>query len=749
MKKSILSLLLACVFALSCFLPLSTAAGGVLKLSGAEAYPGETVTIDLTLSDNPGFVNMMLTVRYDPALTLTGVTDKGVIPGQMHAQNYSANPYQLTWMNDTSSANITANGVIASLSFRIADDAATGIYPVTVSYNYNNLEILDVNMQPVIIAVESSGITVKAAPCRHPNAYAVAAVPATCLNGGLTEGKYCPDCGEWLKAQTETAALGHDWGAWTAQDDVNHSRACGRDASHTETAPHTWDNGVVSGTKKTYTCTVCGKTKSETVTPPAPQGKVKLALSGASAAAGERVELSVSLRENPGFVSMQLPVRYDANALTLTEVRDTGLLPGAMHTKNLTGNPYLLTWENDTAAADIKATGAIATLVFTVKPDAKPGSYTVSVGEGAEILNVYMQTIGVESVKSTVAVTEPQTQCAHKNARTVQGTAATCTAAGLTAGFFCPDCGVWLTPQETVPALGHDWGKWLLTRGATETEEGVRERDCKRCGIGQAAHVPVDSFSFAAGPAINAVLSRTTEDSIFLTFYVRNAEGLTNADTIIFYDPGVMTLVPSDDPMTGGYPDERFSADNGADVIAANTEEKDRIALSFFFLDALPDDSRVDLITYEFRLRDPEATQGDDPVVPTVGIYTAEYGGFGKLKDEPMLEGCEFSMFIKEDFSTLLSIIDPDTRMPGDVDLDGRITAADARLSLRRAVQLNDHLTMEMLLNANVDGKFGVSAADARLILRCAVGLETPESLRNRNAAAAPAANDKARFSRA
>ncbi|MCR5118476.1 MAG: hypothetical protein K6B44_02505 [Lachnospiraceae bacterium] len=36
-----------------------------------------------------------------------------------------------------------------------------------------------------------------------------------------------------------------------------------------------------------------------------------------------------------------------------------------------------------------------------------------------------------------------------------------------------------ITPK-TIPALGHDWGEWKVTKEATETEEGEEERVCKR-----------------------------------------------------------------------------------------------------------------------------------------------------------------------------------------------------------------------------------------------------------------------------
>ncbi len=60
----------------------------------------------------------------------------------------------------------------------------------------------------------------------------------------------------------------------------------------------------------------------------------------------------------------------------------------------------------------------------------------------------------------------------------------------------------------------------------------------------------------------------------------------------------------------------------------------------------------------------------------------------------------------------------------GDPDNDWQITAADARLALRRSVSLDDHLSEAQIkaMDVNRDGE--VTAADARLILRAAIRLE-------------------------
>ena len=59
----------------------------------------------------------------------------------------------------------------------------------------------------------------------------------------------------------------------------------------------------------------------------------------------------------------------------------------------------------------------------------------------------------------------------------------------------------------------------------------------------------------------------------------------------------------------------------------------------------------------------------------------------------------------------------------GDVNCDGVITSADARLALRYSVGLEPQLTQEQILACDIDDNGTVSAADARLILRMSVGL--------------------------
>ncbi len=62
--------------------------------------------------------------------------------------------------------------------------------------------------------------------------------------------------------------------------------------------------------------------------------------------------------------------------------------------------------------------------------------------------------------------------------------------------------------------------------------------------------------------------------------------------------------------------------------------------------------------------------------------------------------------------------------LAGDADGDGKVTASDARTTLRVAVKL-DRVDEALERALDLDGRDGVTAADARLVLRTAVGLES------------------------
>ena len=71
--------------------------------------------------------------------------------------------------------------------------------------------------------------------------------------------------------------------------------------------------------------------------------------------------------------------------------------------------------------------------------------------------------------------------------------------------------------------------------------------------------------------------------------------------------------------------------------------------------------------------------------------------------------------------------------MLGDVNLDGKITAADARLALRISAKLENYpaTDSDVFKNSDVNADGKITAADARIILRVSAGLSDFEDFRN------------------
>lgn len=93
-----------------------------------------------------------------------------------------------------------------------------------------------------------------------------------------------------------------------------------------------------------------------------------------------------------------------------------------------------------------------------------------------------------------------------------------------------------------------------------------------------------------------------------------------------------------------------------------------------------------------------------------------------------------YNRYIKPGYLTFPDIDKkPGNYMLGDVNLDGKISAADARLALRIAARLDDYpeVTDVVFMNADVNGDGKINTADARIILRVAAGLSSFDDFKN------------------
>ena len=222
-------------------------------------------------------------------------------------------------------------------------------------------------------------------------------VEPTCTETGLTEGKHCSVCNKVLVKQTIVPAKGHSW-----------------DSGKITIAPTCTGTGV-----KTYTCTECDATKTETVS-----------------ATGH-------------------------TAVAVAKVEPTCTQPG-----RAAGTKCSVCGEVLSGLTEIKATGHTEVIDAAVEPTCTKTGLT----EGKHC-----------SVCSAVLV-EQEIVPAKRHTEVIdKAVEPTCTKTGLTEGKHCSVCNAVLVEQEVVKAKGHSWDSGKITIAPTCTKTGVKTYICTEC----------------------------------------------------------------------------------------------------------------------------------------------------------------------------------------------------------------------------------------------------------------------------
>ncbi len=258
----------------------------------------------------------------------------------------------------------------------------------------------------------------------------------------------------------------------------------------------------------------------------------------------------------------------------------------------------------------------------------------------------------------------------HKNKHTVESVTPNCTVPGCSAGVFCPDCRTYLEISDEIPVNpdAHKWNKGEITTEATCSVKGVKTFTCEHNGnhtytedMGSAPDNHVDTKNVPAVPA--------TADSVGYTegVYCNDCEKYISGHKEIPKLKGVFT--------------ESESACINGEFIMFNS--------------GLTVDEMLKNASEGSIIKDKDGKTVSDDTIAVTGMTLI------------LPDGKEYSL-----------------ACPGDVNSDGKITAADARFVLRASVGLEAIEEGSALYTAaNVNGDT-IAASDARLILRASVGLE-------------------------
>ncbi len=125
-----------------------------------EGKAGETVTVDVSLQNNPGITSITLDFDYDPdMMTLVKVDNMGLLPGAafVTSPTVETRPYRTIWNIGISDTDV--NGTLAQLTFQINDGAKAGNYPVTISYAPD--DIYNTELTNITFEVTNINVTIK------------------------------------------------------------------------------------------------------------------------------------------------------------------------------------------------------------------------------------------------------------------------------------------------------------------------------------------------------------------------------------------------------------------------------------------------------------------------------------------------------------------------------------------------------------------------------------------------------------
>ena len=200
-------------------LPVNAAGNPEITVSDASGNIGDEVTVIISFTSNPGIAGFNADITYDKNnLELTDMSGNSGFGGSFMGNVIRS---KFVWYN---ASNITSTGTFTTLKFKIKDTAKPNTYEIGLSYSQGDMSNADGD--DVTATIHAGKITV------------------TC---------------------------NHTYGSWEKNTAENHKHTC-KVCGNVETAAHTWDSGKVTeapthtkeGTK-TYTCTVCGETKTEKV----------------------------------------------------------------------------------------------------------------------------------------------------------------------------------------------------------------------------------------------------------------------------------------------------------------------------------------------------------------------------------------------------------------------------------------------------------------------------------------------------
>lgn len=339
-----------------------------LLVSTVSGTPGQTVRVPLSLVNNPGIISAKVDISFDDTrLELVGVEDGGLLQSPLFGDTL-ASPYSLTWENGDLTDDITSDGVLATLIFKVKDSSAMGAAAVTAAVSNTYCAALG----EVEFSVMDGAVNVVTYIMGDANGDGVASL----LDAALMRRFIA----HWTGVTINEAAADLNGDGSVGLDDVIILRR------HLAG----WD-----GYELPYDGPAIPQNNLLSVIP----SDGAFTVSDAVAQPGDLVVLDVSLSDNPGIIAALLELNYDPTQLELVSAQDCKVLGQGVFGDSCANVPYILSWEDGSAAENVTADGMVVTLTFRVLEGCGEAEVSVRV---AESFDAALNPVSFRTVSGTV-----------------------------------------------------------------------------------------------------------------------------------------------------------------------------------------------------------------------------------------------------------------------------------------------------------------------------------------------------------